>query len=164
MSPPSPSDGSDQQQALIAAEMGSLGAMIQQHEVAVDLLGVLDGDYFSVTAHRHVFEAIRDLVNDGHGVDEITVLGQLRTNQTLTDAGGPAAIGELVTACPSPANARSYAHQVLDEHLRRTVIQLGNTVAAETSADHVRAVLDVLSARIHHLQAEHHRRRRPAAR
>jgi len=106
-----------------AAVLGCLLRTTAEHAAAL-LAGFVDED-LTVPQHRHVAAAARALLQQGHPIDPVTVLGQLRRQGTENartasrDAG--VFLVELCAAAPSVSNAGHYARIVLEHAYRRRV-------------------------------------------
>lgn len=104
------------------AEQAVLGAMLLSKDARCDVLEVLTGPDFYRLAHEHVFRAICAQDESGEPVDPITVAGRLAQAGHLDQLGGPLYLHELVSSVTVAANARSWAHQVRDTAIRRSII------------------------------------------
>lgn len=108
------------------AEASLLGAMMLS-ESARDAAGQLTPDDFYRPAHGHIFAAIRDLVDEGQGVDAVTVIEQL--GSLVDDCGGPGEIAHLTSVAPATSNAPTYASIVRNCARRRKQILVADELA-----------------------------------
>lgn len=93
------------------AEQALIGAILLQPEQAGHLLDLVDPDDFYDPRHETIWHAIADVVhNQGLLPDHILVTEQLRNTGQLTATA--TLLPQLLTACPSPAQADHYAHLV----------------------------------------------------
>ena len=87
----------------VDAEQAVLGAILlseKAHYTYIVEEALKPGDFY-VRRHRPIFEAMLALFESGGQLDALSVVEQLKTMGTLTEAGGPDAVGELVTAVPA---------------------------------------------------------------
>lgn len=111
----------------LEAEASLLGAMLLSED-ARDAAGQLTADDFYKPAHGHIFQAIRDLTEDGSGVDAVTVIDRL--GGLIDTVGGPAAVVGLITDVPTTNNAPTYAGIVRDHSRRRKQIIVADQLKA----------------------------------
>ena len=106
----------------IDAEQAVLGAILlsEKAHYAFVVEEALKPTDFYVRRHRPIFNAMLSLFEGGGQLDALSVVEQLKSMGTLTEAGGPEAVGELVTAVPAVGNIRRYAEIVKQtSHLRQ---------------------------------------------
>ena len=106
----------------IDAEQAVLGAILlsEKAHYAFVVEEALKPTDFYVRRHRPIFEAMLALFEGGGQLDALSVVEQLKSSGKLTEAGGPEAVGELVTAVPAVGNIRRYAEMVKqNSHLRQ---------------------------------------------
>lgn len=96
----------------LEAECAVLGAALLTGDAARGAVAQLEPAAFDRHAHQLVFAAIVALVAAGEPIDTVTVGQQLATRGQLDEVGGPVALHDLTTTCPSPTNWRSYAAMV----------------------------------------------------
>ncbi len=115
-----------------AAVLGCLMRTSRQHAAA--LLGAFTDEDLTVPQHRHVAAAARALLEQGHPVDPVTVLGQLRRQGTENartdnrDAG--VLLVELCQAAPCAGSAGHYLRIVLEHAYRRRAQQAATRAPA----------------------------------
>ena len=106
------------------AEEYVLGAMMVA-ESALDPVLVdvrLDAEDFYRDRHRLIFGAIRDLYNDSHPVDALTVSDLLDQRGELDGAGGKDVVSTLPSLVPAAGNAHHYAEIVKQHALMRRLL------------------------------------------
>jgi len=115
----------------LEAEEAIIGAMLLS-PVAVDKAEQcgLQAEHFYRDSHRIIFAAIRDLAERDAEVDGTTVVLYLKAKRMLTAAGGTAAVLTLADKMPAVANARSYAREVVDQAVLRSLVSTGHSIAS----------------------------------
>ncbi len=106
------------------AERGVLGSALLDSARVVDLCiqqGVRK-DAFYMEAHRLIFDALENMINDGKPVDLLTVGQYLRGEGQLDRVGGDSYLEALVDSTPTSAHADYYIQIVRNKHLLRSII------------------------------------------
>jgi replicative DNA helicase len=112
----------------LEAEMNTLGSMILD-ERAADLVSlILREEDFYRPAHRDVFHAIRQLLEDRRAVDLVTVKNELIERDLLDTVGGVDYLIQIVESVASPSNAEHYARIVLDKATLRRLEAAGRDI------------------------------------
>lgn len=114
----------------LEAEEAILGAMLVS-TTAVDAARsarLTETDFYR-PSHRTIYRAIMTLAARD-AVDELTVVRELQHAGQLGEVGGAAAVMTLAERCPTVANARSYAQEVVDTSLLRSLVETGHAIAA----------------------------------
>lgn len=104
------------------AERALLGCMMLCPDAARQAVTLVTPQDFYAPEHAILCDAIIALYGDGANVDLVTTEDLLRNRGVLDDVGGTSAIVDIVSSVPSTANARDYAHIVLDKSRRRSAI------------------------------------------
>lgn len=95
-------------------------------------------DAFYKPQHRFIWEALLTLFNADSHIDFVTLLGQLKKDGNLNNAGGVNLLMELTNAFASPASVEEYAQLVQEKHLARRLITVTSescTQAYDETAD-----------------------------
>ncbi|GHU81119.1 replicative DNA helicase [Spirochaetia bacterium] len=122
------------------AEQATLGAMLMDNDAIDIALQYLGPEDFYSNANRRVFEAVRNLYNQGRQrADIITVVAELRQAGELDGAGGPAYVASLTNVVPSSANIDYYAKIVQDCSLRRALLRISGGVSARSFDESIEA-------------------------
>ena len=111
------------------AEQGTLGAMLLDPDIVIDVLANLRADEFYEPVHQDIFHAIAGLSTERSAIDVLTVTQRLRDNDGVNAAGGSAYIAELASLSPTSANVMSYAAIVRDKSVHRAVGKAGVNIA-----------------------------------
>jgi len=113
----------------IDAEQSVLGAVLIDREAIYRVMKTLRPEDFYREDHRHIYEAMLLLNENGSPVDLITVSEQLRQQGTLEKAGGVAYLASLAEMVPTSANVEFYTRIVEEKALLRTLINLSTRIA-----------------------------------
>src|SRR5882724_3224435 len=129
------------------AEQAVLGAMLLDHNVAVEVAAIRDGDaLFYSEEHRRLYRAMRALVECGSTIDPVTLNNELERREELHLVGGSDYVGEIVDATPSAAGAVHHLEILIEKRALRLVIDActqASTTAYEAKASAVN-VADLL--------------------
>ncbi|MCH2145000.1 MAG: replicative DNA helicase [Phycisphaerales bacterium] len=133
------------------AEMSLLGAMLWDHKVIPDVIGIVSsgGDLYR-PAHGAIFDAMIDLY-DKHGALDVEQLAQhLVDRDILEEVGGIEYIAELAESVPSASNAPHYARLVREKATLRELIEAAGATLheAHTSPEEAQIILEEAEKRI----------------
>lgn len=117
------------------AERSVLGAMLLENAALEQMLEQLRPEDFFVTAHEHIFAAMRDIVLSAGAVDLVTLASQLERNGKLDAAGGAVYLTELMQFVPTAANVAYYARIVEEHAVQRALIRAGNEMIRDGMDD-----------------------------
>lgn len=117
------------------AEAAVIASILLEREALDRVTDILRPDQFYSEANRRICEAAMALAQKGQPVDVVSVAGELRDRERLTQVGGSAYLAELVDAVPSVANVESYARTVHAKWRVRQLIATCQRVAAEGYGD-----------------------------
>lgn len=148
------------------AEAAVLGCLLRTtSEHAAALLGAFVDEDLTVPQHRHVAAAARALLEQGHPIDPVTVLGQLRRQGTenARTANRDAAVFlvELCQAAPSVSSAGHYLRIVLEHAYRRRAQQAATRLLQAAETGPLTALHDLVDAEHAALTAAHRRTTTP---
>jgi replicative DNA helicase len=113
----------------LEAEQSVLGALMLDHNAVATVRDVLEPGDFYAEKHRHIYSAALDLSDRGEPIDPITLRAQLERAGTLSRSGGVEYIAELSIVTPTAASVRHYADIVVQQAIRRRLIEAGGDVA-----------------------------------
>lgn len=113
----------------IEAEEIILGSILFDPNVMGKIIDILPLEAFYVNAHRHIYEAARNLYFQGQPIDLMTVSTWLNDHNLLEKIGGTPKIIGLLDRTVSSANIERYVPLVTDKYVRRLLI----TTAKEIS-------------------------------
>lgn len=116
------------------AEAAVLGGILLDWNSLDVVTAILKTEHFYSRRNQVIYDSILELNNNSTSADSITLINQLKKNDKLTEAGGPAYIASLTDYVPSAANIDYYANMVLDRFLRREIIKTSASIR-ESSQD-----------------------------
>jgi len=119
----------------IQAEQSVIGACLLSREALDEAAGLLAAGDFYVDRHRHVWEALLQLREEGTPADPVTLVSTLQERGRLGAAGGRTYLADLARAVPTAANVAHYARVVRDLAFRRRLYDAGSRIARLTWAD-----------------------------
>ena len=105
------------------AEQAVLGAIILDNAMFDNVLDyVKTADYFYISLHKLIFEAMQEMMNFGRAIDFVTLLDKLKQTAGFEEATGKTYLVDLIDNCPAPSNAEAYAKIVADKYQLRRLI------------------------------------------
>ncbi len=116
----------------IEAETAVLGSMLLDREAIAKAIEQLDHEAFYSEANRRIFQAIIKLYDNNSPADIVTLIEELKRNDTLDEVGGPTYITELANGIPTAANVDHYTGIVREKYLLRSLINATTSIAAES--------------------------------
>ncbi|MFC4872973.1 replicative DNA helicase [Negadavirga shengliensis] len=116
-------------------EEAVLGALMLEKDALTAVVDILSPDSFYKDAHKHIYEAILDLFNEGEPIDLLTVTNQLRKNGKLELAGGAYHITELTSKVSSAANVEYHARIITEQAMKRDMIRIASEIQREAFED-----------------------------
>jgi len=126
------------------AEQAALAAMILDREVVEEAVVALRAEDFFQPAHRSIFNAIQELVEQRTPVDQLTLADKLDAMGKLKDVGGKEYILTLADKSFALANWASHVDIVKNDSLLRDLIRASIQIRAlsESSTDDADAVVE----------------------
>ncbi|MEU3283000.1 replicative DNA helicase [Streptomyces antibioticus] len=112
------------------AERSVLGSMLLSREAIAEVVEIIDSSKMHEPGHQTVFEAIIAVFSKGEPTDPISVSNHLREQGLLGNAGGLAAVHDLVNHVATTMNAAHHAEIVRDCALRRDMIRAGAVITS----------------------------------
>lgn len=128
----------------VEAEQAVLGGVLMRSQLMHSIVDQLHAEDFYLPAHSVIYSAFLELYHKSAPIDLISTAEQLKSQNTLEDAGGAVYLGELAQAVISGANAEYYAGIVRDKALQRGLINACSRIIANSydSARDVNELLD----------------------
>lgn len=107
-------------------------------------------DYFHLPSHQVVFLTAREMRDTGRPIDLISITQFLRDQGRIDDAGGAAAVTDLFTFVPTPANASYYLEILREKYLLRRIITTCSeyTARAYEEQGEVQILLDEVEGKV----------------
>ena len=105
----------------IEAEQAVLGSLLLSKEKYPEVDALINPSDFESDIHQAIYESIKQLADEGKGIDHITVSKQLDRKNSLKFIGGIDYLKELQTVPVSALAADSYANLVKDQSIDRNL-------------------------------------------
>lgn len=115
-----------------------LGAIMINGFCLPEVMNVIFAEVFYVEAHQIIFKSILKLYDLNKKIDLLTVVDQLRKDESLDIVGGAYYVTKLTNDVVSSANIESHCRIILQQYLKREMINIcGETIsdAYEDSSD-----------------------------
>lgn len=109
-------------------EEAVLGALMLEKDAYTTVCDILKPASFYEPKHQRIYEAIQSLGVAQQPIDMLTVVEQLRRNNTLEEVGGPVVISELTSRVASGANVEFHARIVAQKYLARELISFAAAI------------------------------------
>ena len=116
--------------ANLEAEMGLLGAILENNGAYERVSEFLRAEHFADAAHGRIFDACSRLIERGQLANPTTLRHVFETVE-FERMGGHRYLAELAAATLTVINAEDYGMLIYDLHLRRELIELGTDVVNE---------------------------------
>jgi len=129
----------------LEAERASLGSFLVDSGVTYLGLPILKPEFYYEERHRTIFEAVREISQEGHPVDFVTVSNKLQEYNKLEKVGGVDYLTELMESTPSSLHIEYYAGIVRDYYKLRELIITSRRISKEaesTKPEDINTVLD----------------------
>lgn len=121
-------------------ERAVLGAFLLEPKTCVLHLDELNEEVFHSLANQKIFEAVRQLHNEGNAVDLLTVTRKLRENKMLEEVGGAIALSQLTNRVASTVNVPVWCVMLKQLAMKRAFVRIGASVAEHSSLEEHDAV------------------------
>jgi replicative DNA helicase len=115
----------------LEAEKSVLGSILLDNDVLHEIIPILGVADFYRDSHQLIYKAIRDLYDQGHGVDAVTLADELIRRDQFQKIGGDEALREIVDFVPHAANAKYYAGIVREKSISRQLIEGATEIIRE---------------------------------
>jgi replicative DNA helicase len=109
------------------AEQSILGCLMAKNAIGEKILW-LKSEYFASPLHGRIFDICMNLIRNGKSATPVTVKPYLANDDDLVSQGGDEYLVRLVGSAASIITTEDYARLVVDLHLRRALIGLGEDV------------------------------------
>lgn len=141
----------------LEAEQSVLGAAFISKIALQKVCEDLTEESFYMDSHSKIFEALKELYNDGIAVDITTVTNKLREKKSLKQIGDVDYLLEIVNSVPTASNVEYYINIVNEKAVLRNLIDtatgivseayMGDSSINETLDDAERKILNVVKNR-----------------
>ena len=134
----------------IEAEQSVIGSMIIDRSAIAQAAEGLGEEDFYRDSHKVLFKSIIEMFKRDMAVDLVTVLENLKANDTLERAGGVTYVTEITSSVPTTANLGSYIQIVQEKSTLRKLIKASTSIIEESynKQGDVENVLDSAEKRI----------------
>ncbi len=133
------------------AEQAVLGAVMLESECITTVMEILPtSDYFHLSNHRMIYQAMVDLFTVSRPIDFITILEQLRSEKNFDEGNIKAYLLQIADVVPSISRVAEYCNIVKEKFLLRSLIIASREVIDEASLpnDNVDRIIDSAEQRI----------------
>ncbi len=122
-------------------EMAVIGAMLLSNKNISKAIELLSPDAFYNPRHKIIYEAILKLFEKNKSIDLLILSDYLSNHNQLDNAGGSFYIAQIATAVSNSANFEEYARLLLEKHIKRSLIEVSESII-ETSMDNTTDALE----------------------
>ncbi len=128
----------------LEAEQYVLGACLKSKDVFARALEIIEEDDFYKTAHKKVFQAMRELFEVGEEIDILILADRLRKKKELETIGSLDYLDFLDNQVPTAAAITHHAKIVREKKILRDLIDTSTEIATQSYEDteEVEALLD----------------------
>ena len=102
--------------------------MLLSERAAEEVATTIEEEDFYRPAHRLIFKAMRQLLQNHKPIDFLTLKAELMDRGNLTDIGGEDYLLEIAEYVPTPANSSYYAQIVMDKATLRRLEDAGQRI------------------------------------
>lgn len=120
--------------ASVEAEHAIIGAALYDNESYQLVEDVLKGEHFHEPLHGRIWDSLTAQIRRGHRAEPVGIIEVMKDDAALADVGGLSYLALLVDKAPGPQEAPHYAQIVADLALRRSIIKIGERIAADAAA------------------------------
>lgn len=110
----------------IEIEEAVLGAIIVESSCINIAMQFINERTFYKENHNTIFKSILNLKNSGKNIDLLTIVEDLRNNNSLEEIGGPIYIAQLSQKVSSAVHIEDHCKIIAEKYIRREFIRLCN--------------------------------------
>ncbi|MCR5294555.1 MAG: replicative DNA helicase [Lachnospiraceae bacterium] len=110
------------------AEKSVIGSMLLGKEAVMTAVEILDREDFYERQYGMIFEAMRELNEEGKPVDVITLQDRLMEKDVPPELTDMSFVRDILSAVPTSANVRYYAEIVAEKALLRRIIRVTSEI------------------------------------
>jgi len=115
----------------IEAEQALLGILLIKNEAMNDIGDYLESRHFFEPVHERIFAAIQKFMERGQIANPVTLKHFFDQDEALQELGGAAYLAELAANAGLLINAKDYGQAIYDLALKRSLIDVGETLLNE---------------------------------
>jgi len=112
----------------LEAEQALLGSILVNNEAAQKVQGFLEPEHFFEPVHGRIYEAVLKLVDKNQIADPVKLKPYFENDESLADVGGAQYLVRLAASAATIINAEDYGRTIYDLAMRRSLIQIGETM------------------------------------
>ena len=136
----------------LEAEQALLAAVLANNKAFEKVADFLQADHFADPAHGRIYAAVGKLIERGQIANAVTLKNIFERDGDLEEVGGAQYLADLQAAHVTVINVEHYARTVHDLHLRRQLIDLGESVVNDAFEVNLESsALDQIEAAEQHL-------------
>ncbi len=113
------------------AEIGLLGAILQNNRLFDRVADFLRPEHFAAPVNGRIYQAAKKMIERGQIADPVTMKALFEQDGSLEDIGGTTYLAHLAAAAASVVDIKDYGNLIYDLHLRRELIDLGDNVIGD---------------------------------
>jgi replicative DNA helicase len=140
----------------LAAEMGVLGSLLINPDVANDLSLLVRADDFYDDAHRKLFATMMNMFDSGRKIDVTLLVNELKSAGEFELIGGAAYLAQLANSVPNAAHSAYYADIIRSKAVLRRLIDASTSILSDAYDENYEAkeLLSQAEQRIFQIQDE----------
>ncbi|MEE3437864.1 MAG: replicative DNA helicase [Lachnospiraceae bacterium] len=112
----------------LEAEKSVIGSMLMGKEAVMTAVEILDKEDFYERSYGLIFDAMRELAEEGRPVDVITLEDRLKEKDVPPEIADMSFVRDTLAAVPTSANVRYYANIVAEKALLRRIIRVTSDI------------------------------------
>ena len=118
------------------AEKSVIGAMMMSRDAVIVAAEILEKEDFYETRYGLVFDALKQLNEEGKAIDPVTLQDKLKEMDAPAELCDPEFIRNIITAVPTSANIRDYANIVKEKSILRNLIRVASGIEQKCYEGH----------------------------
>ena len=119
----------------LEAERSVLGGILLDNRALFQVVDVIQARDFYRPAHAKIFQAQLSLMEKNEPIDEVTLITELKAQQSLDAVGGPIYVASLCDRIPTAANIASYAKIVHEKSVLRQLISAATDIVSQSYSE-----------------------------
>jgi len=117
------------------AEKAVIGSLLLDSQIADEIFSILKPECFYLEQHKKIFSALRDVYEETHLIDVVSLKDYLIRRGEIESVGGIEYLTSLIDAVPTTKNATAYAEVVKEKWILRELISASNTISKMAYAE-----------------------------
>lgn len=123
-----------QMPASVIAEQSLLGCILFDPQMLSEVAGLITEDDFYLADHAQIYAAMKQLFNENHQIDSVTLIDTLVKSDTFDKERGQDYILTLSDIVPNAMNITDYARIIKEKSLTRQLIEAAAAISADAYA------------------------------